>query len=713
MPDGGRTVTSLLRPGENCWRVERSDRVALLIDGQEYFEAFAAAAERARRSILILAWDFNSRTCLRFGAENGVQPLLLGDFLNSLARRRRSLDVRILIWDYPMIFGVERELPAVYGLGWKPHRRVRVRYDNTHPIAGSHHQKVVVIDDRVAFCGGLDLTTRRWDTCDHQPDDERRKVDDTPYPPFHDVMMMVDGEAARALGDLARERWRLATGRNLRPLRVTADPWPSDMEPDVKDATIAIARTLPPGDSQAPVRQVEALYLDMIAAARRYILMENQYFTAHKIGEALAARLSEPDAPEIVLVLRLLSHGWLEELTMESLRRNLIDRLQRADHSGRFHVYYSFIEGLAEGTCIDVHSKVMIVDDEWLRVGSANICNRSMGFDSECDLLLEARRRPGAVRAIRDFRNRLLAEHLGVAQERVAQEVEAQGSMSATIERLASPQRTLKRLENTGVSATMVSLASLADPEQPVTLETLVSQFAPRTEVRLRGVRWLKFATAVVALAALAALWQFTPLADVITPGRVTDWAHEFAGTVWAPLIVLAAYTPAALVMFPRPLITLFAVVAFGPWLGFGYAMSGILISALVTYVIGMRMDRSTVRRLAGPKLKRIITVLRRRGIVALTALRLVPLAPFAVEGVVAGAIRVKLLDFMLGTAFGMLPGTLVATVFGDQLEVALRDPGAVNVWLVATVALALGIATLLVRRWLLTTQLHGESTRP
>jgi phospholipase D1/2 len=341
------------------------------------------------------------------------------------------LRVRVLIWDYSMIFDTERELPPVYGLSWKPHRHVRVRYDNTHPVAGSHHQKVVVIDDRVAFCGGLDLTSRRWDTCDHKPGDERRKADGTPYPPFHDLMMMVDGEAARALRTLARERWRLATGRQLKPARPGPDSWPPDIEPQVTDAMVAISRTLPPGDSHEPVREIEALYLDMIAAARHYILIENQYLTAHTIGEALAARLNEPDGPEIVVVLRLLSHGWLEEVTMQNLRRNFIDRLEKADHSGRFYVYYPDIEGLEEGTCIDVHSNVTIVDDEWLRVGSANVCNRSMGFDSECDLLLEARRRPDAVCAIRDFRNRLLAEHLGVAEERVATEIDAQGSRPA------------------------------------------------------------------------------------------------------------------------------------------------------------------------------------------------------------------------------------------------------------------------------------------
>ena len=336
------------------------------------------------------------------------------------------------------------------------------------------------------------------------------------------------------------------------------------------------------------------------------------------------------------------------------------------------------------------------------------------GSDSKRTMPTTTTRTRWPARIIRkSWRSMIASRSVAVsAEERLATEIDAQGSMSAAIDRLGSPQRTLKRLSNTGVSETVVSLASIADPEQPVTIENLVPQFAPRTEVRMRGVRWLKFAAAVVALATLAALWQFTPAADVITPGRVTHWAREFAGTVWAPLIVLAAYTPAVMVMFPRPLITLFAVVAFGPWLGFGYAMSGILIAALVTYVLGMRMDRSTVRRLAGPKLNRIIAVLRRRGIVALTALRLVPIAPFAFVGVVGGAIRVKLLDFMLATALGMLPGTLAATVFGDQIEVALRDPGEVNLWLVAAVAMALGIATFLGRRWLLTTQPRGESTR-
>jgi uncharacterized membrane protein YdjX (TVP38/TMEM64 family) len=120
------------------------------------------------------------------------------------------------------------------------------------------------------------------------------------------------------------------------------------------------------------------------------------------------------------------------------------------------------------------------------------------------------------------------------------------------------------------------------------------------------------------------------------------------------------------------------------------------------------------VRRLAGAKLEKILQVLRRRGLVAMTALRLVPLAPFAVEGVVAGAIRVRLWEFMLGTAIGILPGTLTSTVFGDQLRVWMENPERINYWLIAGVLFLLGGATWLVRRWLMsaasTPPRHGAS---
>ena len=692
---------SLFRPAENCCAVAHADRAALLVDGAAYFDAFRRAAELAERSIMILAWDFDSRTGLGFDAQNEM-IVALGDFLNALVRRRRRLRVYVLDWDYPMIFGHDRELPPLFGLGWRPHRRVHFRFDDSHPLAGSHHQKIVVIDDKLAFVGGLDLTSRRWDTPEHRPNDPRRIAAAKPYPPFHDLMLAVDGAAARTLADIARKRWQSASGERARPVAVASDPWPESLAPEFTDVTVGIACTAPAADGEAGVRHVERLYLDMIARAKRYIYVENQYFTSPKIGEALRARLAQPDGPEIVLVTRLLSHGWLEEVTMHVLRTRLIRDLRAADRYGRFHVYYPHVAGLAEGTCIDMHAKLMAVDDEWLRVGSANLSNRSMAVDTECDVVAEAAGAPRAASAIRGVRDRLLAEHLGVPPASVAREVERGGSMSAAIAALRAERRTLRPLADLPEwSEALVSAAAIADPERPVSLDRLVAQFAPDTEVRGAAPVWRTAVIGAAVLVALTLAWRYTPLAELATGDKVIEWVEAFAGYWWAPLVIATAYTPASVVLFPRPLITLASVVAFGPWLGFLYAMSGILLAALAGYYAGRLFDRNTVRRIAGRRLNRLTQALRQRGLLAMTAVRLVPIAPFAVESIVAGAIRIKPSHLVLGTFFGMLPGTLTATVFGHQIEAALRDPARLNYWLIGGVVALFAVGTLLVRRWL------------
>lgn len=700
-PARPRTHSPLFRPEANCCSVEHASRIAVLVDAADYFEAFAQAAERAQRSIFVLAWDFDSRAQLSFDA-GSRHDTTVGDFLNALARRRKRLEIRILDWDFPLIFGIEREWSPLYGLSWTPHRRVHFRYDSTHPLAGSHHQKVVVIDDKIAFVGGLDLTCRRWDTPEHRPDDPRRMTAGKPYPPFHDVMMAVDGAAARALANIARRRWRKATGERVEAVQVDADPWPESLPVDFADANVCIACTTPAAEGEEGIRQVEQLYVDMIAAARRYIYIENQYFTSNKIGGALAARLGEPDGPEIVVVSRLLSHGWLEEMTMHVLRARLVRELRAADRYNRFHIYYPDVDGLADNTCIDVHSKVMVVDDEWLRIGSANVSNRSMGLDTECDLVIEAEGRADLASGIRAMRDRLIGEHVGVNAEEVGRCVQQAGSMSAAIGRLRSEHRRLKPLEDPSEwSDAVVNAIAVADPERPVSMEALVEQFAPSVEVKRRVPIGIKLAAAGGALLGLALAWRYTPLAGLITADVIIAQAEAFSSRWWAPLIILLAYTPASVVMFPRPLITLAAVVAFGPWLGFTYAMGGILVAAVASYVVGRLLSRDTVRRIAGKKLNRLSEALRQRGLVAMAAVRLVPLAPFAVEGVVAGAIRIKLWHFVVGTFIGMLPGVLAATVFGDQLETGLRDPSQINYWLVGGAIGLLAVASVVVHRWI------------
>jgi phospholipase D1/2 len=152
--------------------------------------------------------------------------------------------------------------------------------------------------------------------------------------------------------------------------------------------------------------------------------------------------------------------------------------------------------------------------------------------------------------------------------------------------------------------------------------------------------------------------------------------------------------------MFPRPVLTLFTVIAFGPWLGFAYSMTGILGAALATYYLGRALPHKAVKRLAGEKLDEMSKVLRQHGLIAVLAVRILPAAPFAVEGIVAGAVRINVCHYAAGTLLGMLPGTLTTTVFGDQIATALEDPTRINYWIVGGVILLFIVLTALVRHW-------------
>jgi len=346
----------------------------------------------------------------------------------------------------------------------------------------------------------------------------------------------------------------------------------------------------------------------------------------------------------------------------------------------------------------------MIVDDEWLRVGSANISNRSMGVDTECDLVIQADGIQCVADAIRRFRNKLLGEHLGADPTEVGLMVDEEGSMRAAIERLGGRERNLALLKVEPISEATLSAASLADMEKPVSMEQLMEQLTADDEdedaTRSRT-PWGKLLVAVAVIAGLTMLWRFTPLAEIFTAENVVAWTESFSRHWWAPLVVVLAYTPTSIVMFPRPLITLAAVVSFGPWAGLTYAMTGVLLASAAGFYAGRAFGRQTVRRFAGRRLNRLSHALQQRGVLAITAVRLVPIAPFIVESMVAGAIHIKLWQLSVGTFLGMLPGALMATVLGDAAQAALHDPSRINWWFVGGAIIALTAGSVIVTRWL------------
>ncbi len=680
--DGSSSASPLLAPGRTCWRVEPAERAAFLVDGEAYFKAFRDAALRAQQSIMIVGWDIDTQIELvREERPSADFPGKLGEFLVALLRRRRKLRVFVLNWDYAVIYALERQWMPIAEPGWRRHRRLSYQMDDQHPLGASHHQKLVVIDDAVAFAGGLDLSKSRWDTRAHLAQNpDRVDADGAPYAPFHDVQMMVSGDAAGALGDLARSRWLKATGRRLpKPVRRAVEElWPPDLVPDVRECSVGIMRTQPRYDGHEETREIEQAYLNAIKRARRSIYIESQYFTAQTIGRALAARLSEHDGPDVVLVLRQSCDGWLERRTMDSLRAHLLHEVELADHYGRLRVYAPTVPGEQGAEPVAVHSKLLIVDDDFATVGSANVSNRSMGFDTECNLAIESCGDERMQTAIAAFRNGLLAEHLGVSPGTVTQQIRETGSLIAAIEALRGGDRTLTSgcFETASSADAIIPDHALIDPERPMAADHLLAGVGfqkERTRIVRRALVGLSL---LMAMGILAAAWRWTALGQFLNLEELVNQAQAFGRSPLGLLIVMGGYILGGILVVPVTLLIIATLLAFGPWLGALSALAGSLLSAVSLFGIGRAVGKYRIRRIAGPRIDRLSRRIAEQGLWAVLLVRVLPVAPFSMINLVAGASPLSLRDFVLGTLLGMSPGVVIMATFVGRLENAVREPG-------------------------------------
>ena len=150
--------------------------------------------------------------------------------------------------------------------------------------------------------------------------------------------MILSGPVGNALAELGNERWQRATKRPLRDIEGEGENWPDDLETDFEGVDIAISRTRASYDGYPEIREIEQLYLDMIAAAKRFIYFENQYFTCGKIAAAIAERLNEDDPPEFVMVMPKTADGWLEQMAMDAARVQLVRAVAKSKHGDRLKI---------------------------------------------------------------------------------------------------------------------------------------------------------------------------------------------------------------------------------------------------------------------------------------------------------------------------------------------------------------------------------------
>ncbi|MGF7153061.1 phospholipase D-like domain-containing protein [Novosphingobium gossypii] len=466
----------------SAWRFAMATRARVVIDAADYFEAIRETMEGARQRIFMIGWDFDSRILLTSGRrwwQKGRRrkfPARLGSFMLWLVKRNPQLEIRLLKWNVAMLKYLFRGTMLFDVVRWAKHPRIDFKFDSAHPVGCSHHQKIVVIDDVVAACGGIDMTSDRWDTPDHLPHDKRRRrPTGRLYGPWHDITMMLEGDVAASLGELGRDRWKVAGGEALQPCLPRQDsPWPEGLTAQFENVEVGIARTRAEYGDCPQVNEIEQLFIEQIARVKTFMYAETQYFASRAIAEAICKRLTEENPPEFFIVNPRTADGWLEQQAMDTARVQLVETLQAVDHRGAFHIYNPMT---TEGEPIYVHAKLTIIDDEVLRVGSANMNNRSMGLDSECDVFIDVTRPANAhvdPATITALRLRLLAEHCGIAEEEVAEGIERHGSMTAMVEALNRDGARAGRkyleplpLKNLSEAERAIGESGVLDPERP------------------------------------------------------------------------------------------------------------------------------------------------------------------------------------------------------------------------------------------------------
>jgi phospholipase D1/2 len=506
----------ILAPGRNCWIADAAvEASGLLVDGRDYYLAFYHAARQAERYILIAGWRFNSDVRLLRGKdadENGGEVKFL-PFLKQLCETNPQMRMYVLAWDFSIIYAHEWELFQEWKFRHASPGQLQFLFDDQHAVGGSHHQKFVVIDGRLAFVGGLDFNADDWDDRQHIAHNPLRADSGRPrHEPYHDIQAYVAGAAAQELAAYFQVRWRAAGGGelDLPPPRET----PLTVTPavPVKARQVALShnqsRTLTEPKHELQIRQ---LYLDAIDAAQELIYLENQYFSSQAVFQALLDRMQARARPQldIVLILPKRFPAWIETLAVGPPRFRMLEALREAAQKTghRLGVYYiTAAADNGEEVPIVLHSKLLIVDDRFLTVGSCNTSNRSMGLDSELNVSWEASSPSdhSLARSICRARTNLLAEYCGLNPTEAWRRLHLRVGLVECVDRLdcGSCDR-LKRLTPEVIAADQQWVQQLArwgfsfDPEKPLIEEALYEQIMPTGDSWLaRGIvsfrDWLK-----------------------------------------------------------------------------------------------------------------------------------------------------------------------------------------------------------------------------
>lgn len=677
---------SLFIPGKNCWRVSQIREAALLVDCANFYRALHDSIVKAKKSIFIVGWDIDSRIRLIRGKDEAEAkaPSVAGDLLAWKARQNPEMKIYLLRWDSSITFLNQRELQPMRTWEANTPENVHVWLDNTIPCGGSHHQKIILIDDEIAFTGGMDIACGRWDEREHRPHEPERYDHGGPYSPYHDVQIVSYGPVVKDLSDLVRWRWQHGAGYEaieFAPSQEAFDSapptWPLGLRPSFQNFECAIARTIPwMGKDQPPAHEIHQMYLDVIEEAKSFIYIENQFFAFEPLAKAINSKLKRNPKLRVLMVGPYEPKGIFEREGLWASRIDFRKIVEDGVDKARVRMTYPVVN-TAEGESQDkrIHSKIFCVDDTYMIVASSNITRRSMTVDTESDLILYAQT-PEQREQLRAARNDLIAEHLGKSEESIERYIRSGCSLDTLLE--SEKEFGPKLLEIEDHKFTNQSLQSfarpLADPEEP-----LLPSVFPLNAGKVRPMRNPRRDLLLIAVAALVILGSIAAYiatqTDWISPENLESFLASARGTPWALPLICLTYLVGGLLMFPVTLLSLVTTAVWGVVWGPIYAMCGALVSGAFLYWIGHLIGIKGLRSLFGERIRSLVKKLEKRGVMGIVVIRMTPIAPYTLVNLAAGIVSLRFLDYIVGTFLGLLPGLIAKGFVGDSLMQVLLNP--------------------------------------
>lgn len=675
---------------ETCWKVIPQNEAWLYCDASSYFLAFVNACLSAESHIFIAGWDIHSETLLIPQLRKSLRRRrwLLKNFLSFLLKRRPHLNIYLLSWDYAPLYILERERFQSFKRGWLSRPGIHFHLDAAHPISASQHQKFVVVDDRLTFVGGLDITIRRWDDCKHRAVDRHRKDPyGQSYDPFHDYQIGVAGGVCEEMSALFRDRWLKATGLPIPRFAVhrpfPGNPAPTESVCTYRSAPIAISRTLPAFKEAPGVNEIAALFARLIDSAQRYIVIENQYLTSRLIVERVSASLEKAEGPEIVIILPEIAGGWLEKRTMGALQTLALQQMKASDRHRRLLLLKPYDERRAlRNQHMTVHSKIMVIDDRFLSVGSANLNNRSMGFDSECQLTIDGRDDSALRENIRTTAAFIISHHTDLPNEAFLDLIQSESSLIAAIDkaRALSPRRHLVPFVlPEGKPDAKLHDYNWLDMEKPSPIEEAMDSWGQLSEAisKRLGVSpriVILFLTILIALA-IGSVWRYSPLHGQANQDTIRNIfesidSHQLETLLFVPLI----YALGSLLFIPINLLIIITASLFSTAWAFLYIFLGTLANVAAGYGLGVLSGRYFFRQFFGRRTRKVLERIREGRFMTLVLLRMIPIAPSAMINLAAGAGQIPFLRFVAATLIGMAPGTFMLVVFQKSILDVFRE---------------------------------------